>query len=149
MKSERHAKIREIITMYDIETQDDLVFALQQGGFQATQATVSRDIRELQLIKVPLDDGRSKYAMPAETVTNPLFKLKRALSDHFVHIDRAENLILLKCLPGSAQLVGSLVDQLKWKEIVGTISGDDTLMIVCRTKKQGDELVSKFLKMIP
>lgn len=149
MKSERHAKIREIITMFDIETQEELVSALRQEGLAVTQATVSRDIRELQLIKVPLDDGQSKYALPAETVANPIMKLKRALSDHFVHLDRAENLILVKCLPGSAQLVGSLVDQLQWKEIVGTVSGDDTLMIVCRTKKQGDELVSKFLKMIP
>ncbi len=134
MKSHRHLKIREIITNSIIETQDELVEALRHAGIRATQATVSRDMKELFLMKVPLDDGRYKYSLPAEQKYNPLQRLKRALNDHFISIDHAEHFVVMKCFPGTANTICALIDQLEWDEIMGTIGGDDTLLIICRTK---------------
>ena len=93
-KGQRHIKIREIIANNDIETQDDLVFALKSAGYNVTQATVSRDIKELHLIKVPLSDGRYKYSLPADQRFNPLQKLKRNMMDAFVRIDSAGHLLV-------------------------------------------------------
>ncbi len=86
-KGQRHIKIREIITNHEVETQDDLVEQLRQAGYNITQATVSRDIKELHLVKVPMIDGRYKYSLPADQRFNPLQKLKRSLMDSFVSID--------------------------------------------------------------
>lgn len=147
-KAKRHIKIREIIAKHEIETQDELVDALKKAGYNVTQATVSRDIKELHLVKVPLPDGRYKYSLPADNRFNPLQKLKRILVDSFVNIDFAENLVVLKTLPGNANAVAALIDNLDWEEIVGTISGDDTILIVCRNKKQSEKLTKRFLQML-
>lgn len=148
MKGQRHVKIREIITNNEIETQDELVEHLRNGGFHVTQATISRDIKEMHLIKVPLDDGRYKYSMPADQRYNPLQRLRRALNDHFVHIDYSENLVVLKSLPGTANAIGALIDSLEWNEIMGTICGDDTILIICRTKDQSVHVVNQILGML-
>lgn len=147
-KGKRHIKIREIITKNEIETQDELVDALKKAGYNVTQATVSRDIKELHLVKVPLPDGRYKYSLPADNRFNPLQKLKRTLVDSFVSIDYAENLVVLKTLPGNANAVAALIDNLDWEEIMGTISGDDTILIVCRTKSQSEKVTKRFLQML-
>jgi len=148
MKGQRHIKIREIITNKEIETQDELVEELRAAGFHVTQATISRDIKELHLIKVPLDDGRYKYSVPADQRFNPLQRLKRALNDHFVHIDYTENLVVLKSLPGTANTIAALIDSQDWTEIMGTISGDDTILIICRTKEQSAHIVNQILSML-
>jgi transcriptional regulator of arginine metabolism len=148
MKGQRHIKIREMITNNEIETQDELVDRLRDAGFPVTQATISRDIKELHLMKVPLDDGRYKYSVPADQRYNPLVRLKRALNDHFVHIDCTENLVVLKSLPGTANAIGSLIDSLEWQEIMGTICGDDTILIICRTKEQSNKVVNQILSML-
>jgi transcriptional regulator of arginine metabolism len=148
MKAQRHFKIRDIINNQAIETQDELVDQLRQGGHHVTQATVSRDIKELHLIKVPMDNGRYKYSMPSEQRFNPVMKLKRALADHFVHIDYTDNLVVMKCLPGTANTIGALIDSLEWTEIMGTICGDDTILIICRSKDQSDKMVEQFLSML-
>src|ERR1700730_7754565 len=109
MKGQRHIKIREILANQEVETQDDLVSALRSAGFQVTQATVSRDIKDLHLIKIPLDNGSYKYSMPTEQRFNPLQRLKRALTDHFASIDFTENLVVLKCMPGTANAIGSII----------------------------------------
>lgn len=149
MKSKRHLKIRELIATSNIETQEELVEALQREGMKVTQATVSRDIRELQLVKVPLDDGRYKYSMPSDHKFNPLPKLKRSLADNFVNIDSSDNLIVMKCLPGTANAVGAMIDQLDWGEIMGTICGDDTILIICRSKKQSSIIVKRIFELMP
>jgi transcriptional regulator of arginine metabolism len=141
MKGSRHVKIREIITANEIETQEELVESLRQAGFSVTQATVSRDIKELHLNKIPLVDGRYKYSLPPDQRYNPLQRLKRALSDHFLHIDYTENLVVLKSLPGTANAIGALIDNLEWSEVMGTICGDDTVLIICRTKEQSKRIV--------
>ncbi len=147
-KGQRHIKIREIIANNDIETQDELVDELKNAGYNVTQATVSRDIKELHLVKVPLQDGRYKYSLPADQRFNPLQKLKRALMDSFVSIDRANNLIVMKTLPGNANAVGALIDNLDWNEILGTICGDDTILIICRTTEDSPQLCERFLEML-
>ncbi len=148
MKGQRHVKIREIITNHEIETQDELVDSLRDAGFNVTQATVSRDMKELHLIKVPLDDGRYKYSMPVDQRYNPIQRLKRALSDHFVSIDFTEHLVVLKCLPGTANTICILIDNLEWNEIMGTIGGDDTILIICRTKEQSSTVVTQILSLL-
>lgn len=147
-KGQRHIKIREIITKKEIETQDELVDTLKRAGYNVTQATVSRDIKELHLVKVPLPDGRYKYSLPADNRFNPLQKLKRTLVDSFVNIDFADHLVVLKTLPGNANAVAALIDNLDWDEIMGTISGDDTILIVCRNKKQSEKVTNRFLQML-
>lgn len=147
-KGQRHIKIRDIIANNDIETQDDLVDELKNAGFNVTQATVSRDIKELHLVKVPLVDGRYKYSLPADQRFNPLQKLKRALIDAFVRIDTAGHLLVMKCLPGNAMAIAALIDNLDWEEILGTVSGDDTILIICRTESETEVISNRFLEML-
>ena len=148
MKSVRQMKIRELITGQIIETQDDLVESLRTAGLQVTQATVSRDIKEMQLVKVPIDDGKYKYSIPQETRTHSISKLKRTLSDHFLHIDFTDNLVVMKCLPGTANAIGAMIDNMEWVEVMGTICGDDTILIICRTRTLSGEIVDRLLGLM-
>ncbi|MFK2824315.1 transcriptional regulator ArgR [Bacillus sp. B190/17] len=147
-KGQRHIKIREIIANNEIETQDELVDYLKDLGYNVTQATVSRDIKELHLVKVPLMDGRYKYSLPADQRFNPLQKLKRSLVDAFVSIDSAGHFVVMKTLPGNAQAVGALIDNLDWEEIMGTICGDDTCLIICRAPDHTAVISERFLEML-
>ncbi|GFZ88753.1 arginine repressor [Compostibacillus humi] len=147
-KLQRLLKIREIISTKDIETQDDLVDGLKRLGFNVTQATVSRDIKELQLVKVPAGNGKYKYSLPADQRYNPLEKLKRLMVDVFVKIDTTNQFIVLKTLPGNANAVGALIDHLEWQEILGTICGDDTCLIICRTKKDAQQIKNRLISML-
>lgn len=147
-KGQRHIRIRDIISNNEVETQDDLVDILKAEGFAITQATVSRDIKELHLVKVPLPDGRYKYSLPADQRFNPMQKLKRALTDAFVSIDGASHFLVMKTLPGNAHAIGSLIDYLDWEEILGTICGDDTCLILCREEKDRDLVKTKLLEML-
>ena len=148
MKAKRHMKIREILQTQEIETQEELVEALRNAGFSVTQATVSRDIKELHLIKTPLDNGRYKYSLPSEQRFNPLQRLKRALGDHFVHIDFTNNLIVMKCMPGTANAVGALIDSLDWPGLMGTICGDDTILMICKTEENSRDIVDQVLSLM-
>jgi transcriptional regulator of arginine metabolism len=147
-KGLRHIKIREMIANHDIETQDDLVELLKNANVNVTQATVSRDIKELHLVKVPMDDGRYKYSLPADQRFNPLQKLRRTLTDSFISIDYADHLIIMKTLPGNANAIGALIDKLDWEELMGTICGDDTILIICRSKEVSSEISQRFLDML-
>ncbi|WP_337101695.1 transcriptional regulator AhrC/ArgR [Paenibacillus sp. YIM B09110] len=149
MKGIRQFKIKDLVTNQVIETQDELVEALRLSGLHVTQATVSRDMKELMLIKVPAGEGKYKYSLPQELQRqNPVHKLKRALLDHFVHIDFTDNLVVMKCLPGTANAIGALLDNMEWPEVMGTICGDDTILIICRTKTQSGELVEQLLALL-
>lgn len=149
MKGIRQFKIKELITKNTIETQEELVEALRDAGLQVTQATVSRDMKELMLIKIPAGDGRYKYSLPQDQQRlNPVNKLKRALIDHFVHIDYTENLVVLKSLPGTANTICALIDNMEWSEVMGTICGDDTILIICRSKDNSVVLVEKLLELL-
>lgn len=147
-KGQRHIKIREIIANRDIETQDELVDILRELNYNVTQATVSRDIKELHLVKVPTNDGRYKYSLPADQRFNPQQKLKRTLIDSFVSIDQADNLLVMKTMPGNAHAIGALIDNLDWPDLLGTICGDDTILIICRTHDAAIESSQRFLDML-
>ncbi len=148
MKYSRHAKILELIEQYHIETQEELAERLREHGMDVTQATVSRDIKELRLIKVMADNGAYRYASISRSDGNISNKLLTVLNESFVSCDYANNIVVVKTLPGMAQAAASAVDALNWPDIVGTIAGDDTIMIVCRAEKIAEELVSKFSRMI-
>ena len=117
-KSVRHIKIREIISNEQIETQDELVKRLNEYDLNVTQATVSRDIKELQLIKVPAPTGQYVYSLPNDRRYHPLEKLGRYLMDSFVNIEGTGNLLVLKTLPGNAQSIGAILDQIDWDEVL-------------------------------
>lgn len=147
-KGQRHIRIRDIIAKNDIETQDDLVYQLKAAGYNVTQATVSRDIKELHLVKVPLADGRYKYSLPADQRFNPIQKLHRALADAFISIDGASHFLVMKAIPGNANAIAALIDQLDWDEILGTISGDDTILIMCRSEENREAIKNRLLEML-
>lgn len=147
-KGQRHIRIRDIIANHEIETQDDLVDILKNAGYNVTQATVSRDIKELHLVKVPLQNGNYKYSLPADQRFNPMQKLHRALADAFVSIDGASHFLIMKTLPGNAHAIGSLIDHLDWKEILGTICGDDTCLIICKDTEEREIIKTRLLEML-
>lgn len=147
MKYNRHAKILEIIENNVIETQEEIAEKLKEMGMDVTQATISRDIKELRLTKVMTEDGRYRYASISQNENSVSNKLLTIFSQSFVSSDYANNIVVVKTLPGMAQAAASAVDSLKWPEIVGTIAGDDTIMIVCRAEKIAEKLVDKFNKM--
>lgn len=148
MKYNRHAKILEIIDTNVIETQEDLADKLKEQGMDVTQATVSRDIKDLRLIKVLSSDGRYRYATFSQTENQVSNRLTTILNEAYVSSDYANNIVVVKTLSGMAQAAGSAIDSLKWQEILGTIAGDDTLIMICRAEKIAEEIVNKFNKMI-
>ena len=147
MKYNRHARILEIIENNDIETQDELADKLKDLGMDVTQATVSRDIKELRLIKVMAENGHYKYATMNKRDNAVSDKLLIVFSECFVSSDYANNIVVVKTLPGMAQAAASTIDALKWSGVLGTIAGDDTIMIICRAEKLAAGLVEKFDKM--
>ena len=147
-KSIRQIKIREIITNNKVETQEELVEKLNEYDFNVTQATVSWDIKELQLIKVPAPDGAYVYSMPKDRKFHPLEKLGRYLMDSFVKLDYTGNMLVLKTLPGNAQSIGAIIDQLDWEEVVGTICGDDTCLLICRDETAQEEIRNRIFNLI-
>ena len=135
MTSKRHAIIRDIIETQAAETQEELAEALRSRDIQVTQATVSRDIKEMMLFKVPTESGRYRYAAPQqENLTFTKNRLARLLKDNVTGVDSSENLIVVKTLPGSASLVAAGLDQSQWPEVIGTIAGDDNILVVVKPK---------------
>jgi len=140
VKNRRHMRIREMISQRDVETQEELVHALEQAGLAVTQATISRDIKELQLVKVIGSSGRYKYALPASTARISLETLRRKLSEVFVSMGRANNLLVLKVAPGNAHAVGAMLDSMNMAGLVGTLAGDDTLLLICSDNSSAEEI---------
>ncbi|MGL5206188.1 MAG: arginine repressor [Acidaminococcaceae bacterium] len=130
MKIARHEKIKEIIESMIIETQDDLAQALRNSGIDVTQATVSRDIKELMLIKIPDASGGYRYAFPKEHgMILSQGRLERTFQDSILSIAISENLVVIRTLPGTAQAVAYGIDYMKWPEVLGTVAGDDTIFV--------------------
>ncbi len=134
MKVARQGKIIELINKYDIETQEELADRLTLEGFHVTQATVSRDIREMKLTKMSFDDGRQKYILVQGSDGEMHEKYLRGLREGCGSIDRAENILVIKTVSGMAMAVAAALDSMQWKEVVGCIAGDDTIMAAIRTK---------------
>ena len=147
MKLERHSEIVELIGKYDIETQEELAAYLQKEGFQVTQATVSRDIRELRLTKVQTGKGRQKYSLIHQQSPSD-DKYIRILHDSFLSMDMAQNILVIRTVSGMAMAVGAAIDSLNFPEVVGCIAGDDTVMCAIRTLDDTIVLMDKIRKLI-
>lgn len=149
MKLQRHGKIREIIDNCSIETQEELAEALRQQGIDVTQATVSRDIKELMLVKVPAGDGHYRYAFPREqSVLITPARMERTFQDSVIAINYSQNLIVLKTMPGTAQAVAFTIDYVKWQEIIGTVAGDDTIMVVVKPIESVPLVLERFQALL-
>lgn len=133
MKKNRHRRIKELVEQFEIETQEELAEKLKESGFVVTQATVSRDIREMKLSKVPMGDGRQKYTILVHSDHYLSDKYIRVLKDGYVSMDMAQNILVIKTVAGMAMAVAAALDAMKLKEIVGSIAGDDTIMVAVRT----------------
>ena len=148
MKTNRQSKIIEIIQKNEVETQDELSALLEKDGFRVTQATVSRDIRELKLTKIPTAGGRQKYAVITDAPENLSKKYERVLREGFLSMDMAQNILVIKTVAGMAMAVAAAVDAMKWNEVVGCIAGDDTIFIACRTADLAASLTEELKKLI-
>ncbi len=148
MKVSRHAKIIELISQYDIETQEELAQRLQEAGFKVTQATVSRDIRDMKLMKVPIDSKRQKYVFQKTEKEEIGEKYIRVLRDGYVSMDMAQNILVIKTVSGMAMAVAAALDAMKWPEVVGCIAGDDTIMCAVRGIEETVAVMGKIRKII-
>ena len=144
MKSVRHAVIKEIIESQDIETQEELAAALRARGIDVTQATVSRDIKELRLLKVLSDGGGYKYATADKAEHGLADRFIRIFSESVLSITPANNLIVVKTISGSAHVAGEAIDSLKWPEVIGTICGDNTMLVIALNAENVEKLMYKF-----
>lgn len=149
MKTERQRKIVDIITQQVICTQDELVKALAGEGFKVTQATISRDIKELGLIKVPSEDNLYRYALPADTRTpNPLTRLHKVFRDSVVNVDYSENIIVIRTLTGNAHAVAACLDYSEWDEVLGTVAGDDTILVIVKPKSAVEKIYRTLINLL-
>ena len=142
MKGERQAKIIEIIQNYVIETQEELLEKLKEAGFHVTQATVSRDIRNMNLVKGTTKTGKYAYIAPKKQEDAPVF-LSHMLAESIVSIDYAQNLIVVKTLAGMAQAVATYIDSVKESQIIGCVAGDDAILVVVKNEEKAEEICSK------
>jgi transcriptional regulator of arginine metabolism len=133
MKAKRQRKIIELVTEQNIDTQEELVKILNQCGYSVTQATVSRDIKELNLLKVSSKDGGQRYVLPNTTTITNASKYMRVLNDGIISMQNAENILVIKTVSGMAMAVGAAIDAMNINDVVGTIAGDDTIMCVIRS----------------
>jgi len=143
VKARRQAKILEIIKYQHIETQEELAEALGHHGIPVTQATISRDIKELQLNKIPTGDGRYRYGLPEEVPSVSWDKRRRIFQESVLGVEYSEALIVVKSLPGTAPGVASAIDHLGWPEMIGSVAGDDTVLVICKPKEATPEVVER------
>ncbi|MBN2260875.1 MAG: arginine repressor [Clostridiales bacterium] len=148
MKYNRHSKILDIIEKVEIETQDELADELKKKGFNVTQATVSRDIKELRLIKVLTKDGKYKYSSIKHTDAPILKRFINLFKDSVLALDHAGNMVVVRTLIGAANAAAAAIDALKIEEIVGSIAGDDTIFILVRSEEDCYKVMDIFKEII-
>ena len=148
MKSKRHAKILELIDKYDIETQEELADRLNQNGFSVTQATISRDIRELKLSKVSGSNGRQKYVAFIKPTMEMTDKYSRVLKEGYISKEIATSLIVIKTVTGMAMAVAVAIDHMELPGVVGCIAGDDTIMCAIRTSEETNGVMKELEELI-
>ena len=147
MKVGRQNKIIELITRHNVETQEELAELLNQAGYQVTQATISRDIRELKLTKVQAENGRQKYvALKKDADLGE--KYVRVLKEGFISMDLAQNLVVVKTVSGMAMAVAAAIDAMHLEGVVGCIAGDDTIMCAVRTDKEAEKVMEDLQKLL-
>ena len=148
MKKNRQGRILQLIQEENIETQEELADRLSEEGFVVTQATVSRDIRELKIGKIPSGNGKQKYAVLTHDDAHLADKYIRVLRNGFVSMDNAQNILVIKTVAGMAMAVAAAVDAMKLKEVVGSIAGDDTIMVAIRTTEETQIVMEKIREML-
>ena len=148
MKSGRHDLILEIIDTMDIETQEELAEELKRRGVRVTQATVSRDIKELRLLKVLSDKGSYKYATVERAEKGMNDRFARILAESIINIDSVNNLIVVSTLPASANAAGEAIDSMKWGEVLGAIAGDNTLLIITRSNEAVETVLARINNLV-
>jgi len=144
----RHTKIIELIKNHEIETQEELSLLLHKSGFPVTQATVSRDIRELKLMKVPSDNGKQRYSMLVSEEKQISQRLIRIFREGVISIDFAGNMVVVKTLEGLAMAVGASIDAMGFAEVIGSIAGDDVIICIVKSQDIAESLMNKLNKMI-
>ncbi len=142
MKSGRHAKILEIISEYPVETQDEIITRLKEAGYKATQATISRDIKDLRLVKTLGSDGKYRYTSASNRNADLRSNFTQLFSNSVLSIDNAQNIVVIKTLSGMANAVCAAMDSTDNASIVGTIAGDDTIFVACRSGESANELTA-------
>jgi transcriptional regulator of arginine metabolism len=148
MKTRRQALILTIIREKAIETQEELGKALKEEGVKVTQATLSRDIKELGLIKIPTPAGHYRYSLPTDqSFSDVLERAELMFKNSVTSIDYSENLIIIKTTTGTAQGVAAALDDLDWKEVMGTIAGDDSILVIVRKKQQVEKVLNGLYKL--
>jgi len=149
MKSRRHFAIRDILGSERISTQEELCEELKRRGYDITQATVSRDIKELSLLKIP-DEKGYHYAWPdTRSPKSSSTRIKRVFQESVVRFDYSENIVVIKTIPGAAQSIASLIDSLENAHILGTVAGDDTIFIVVKPIAAVEEVLRVFRVLLP
>ena len=148
MKRQRHEVVVDLINRYDIETQEELAAYLREEGFDVTQATVSRDIRELKLSKIATGNGRQKYIILKNDDSHLGDKFIRVLRDGFVSMSMAQNILVVKTVQGMAMAVAAAIDAMKFPEIVGCIAGDDTIMAAVKSTEDTMVVMEKINKIL-
>lgn len=147
-KDLRHSKIIELVEKYNIETQDELVYRLNEMGCGVTQSTVSRDIRDLNLTKVGTEGGKQKYTYSGASREGLNEKYTRVLRDGFISMDTAPGLLVIKTVSGMAMAVAASVDAMRLEEIIGSIAGDDTIMCAVRTSEDAKTVMNAINKVV-
>ena len=150
MKEKRHAKVLQLISEYEIDTQEELLKKLNDNGFKVTQATVSRDIRELRLVKVQVQSAQGyKYALnTGRDSVDMSFKFHAVFSEAVNSVDYAENMVVIHCYVGMANAACAALDSIEWKGVVGTLAGDDTIFCVMRDGRNASEFAEQLKKLI-
>ncbi|MDD2400686.1 MAG: arginine repressor [Clostridia bacterium] len=144
MKSLRQKKIIEIIKNNNISTQEELAEALSKASFDVTQATISRDIKELQLIKISKNDNKYFYGLPKEQpILHSIERLRMMMQELVIGIDHSENIVVIKTYPGNAHGVASLLDGSNWQHVIGTLAGDDTIILIIKPLEEVENILGK------
>ncbi|CAA7602108.1 Arginine repressor, C-terminal [Acididesulfobacillus acetoxydans] len=149
MKTRRQMKIQELITQEAVHTQEELADKLRQAGFEVTQATVSRDIKELGLVKVAGQNEEYHYALaPVSHPINYSERLKRLAREAVVSVNSSENIILIRTIPGNAHALAELIDNSEWKDIIGTVAGDNTILMVVKPKEATPAVMARLERLM-
>lgn len=149
MKTKRHAKILDLISQHSIDTQEELLKWLHDSGFKVTQATVSRDIKELRLVKTLSGDGKYRYTTGVENKNDNIsFKFHAIFKESVQTVDRAMNTVVVKCYTGMANAACATLDSMHWDGVVGTLAGDDTIFVLLRTEEAAAEFVEILKRLL-
>jgi len=145
VKARRHQRILDIVRSKPIQTQEDLSAELAREGLSVTQATISRDIKELRLIKAPVGDGSYRYTIPVDRNIDDINRrIERVFREAVISVEDSDNIVVIKTLEGAAQAIGAIVDDLDWPEVVGSLAGDDTIFVVVKPADKALEIMARF-----